>query len=373
MKSVTPRVRARARAIRLGALLLVLASPVAARGEAPLSVVALGPEESAPVTAPPRPPPGLTPPSPRGQTAQWPPAVLVLVDGQARILLDPTSGASLAARARPVDLGSLEAVLLTSTRPRSTAELPLILGEPGGPGGTVRLIGPAAGGPWPATSRWAGALFGPSGVYAALRGPPRSVRLVTTDVPVGAERRVGLQAGVNVRAVTRSSPDGPVSAFRIERGAASVVLLGAAPAQPLAPLTALARGTDLLVAWLSPGDRGRGLVSIASEARPGALWIVSGSGGDPQARQALERVAPTVVWASRGEQAVTGPGEARSDAGGCRTDAECGAGRVCVGCGEQDVRTCVAGCRSRADCPAGQACVQVECIRCPCPAQCMAP
>jgi hypothetical protein len=341
------------------------------RAQAPLSVVALGGEGAPAAPAPPRPPPGLTPPSTvRGPVRESPPSLAVLVNDRARILVDPASGTSLAARARPLDLGGLEAVLLGSTRPRSTAELPLLLGEAGGPGGTVRLIGPAAGGPWPSTSRWAGALFGPSGLYASLRSPPRALRLAATDVAVGAERRVALGGGVSIRAVTRSSPEGPVTAFRVERPGASVVLMGAAPSQPVPALVALARGADLLVASLPPGEPGRGLASIASEARVGSLWVPAGA--DAQARQTLEHVVPTV--AGGGEQPVTRPAGGTAPPGECRVDADCGAGRVCVGCGgEQGVRTCVAGCRSRADCPAGQSCVQVECIRCPCPAQCTGP
>jgi hypothetical protein len=355
----------------LATVLLVLAGPGAARAQAPLSVVALGAEEppAAAAPAPPRPPPGLTPSSPaRVRAPESPPALAVLVDGRARILVDPAPGTSLSARARSLELGGLQAVLLSSTRPRNTAELPLLLGESGGPGGTVRLVGPAAGGPWPSTSRWAGALFGSSGLYASLRASPRNLRVVGTDASVGTERRVALDAGVSLRAVSRGSPDGPLTSFRIERGGASVVVLGPASAQPGPALTALVQGADLLVASLPSAESGRGLASLLSSARVGSLWVVAAV--DPQDRQGLGQVAPTVVWSSRGEQPVTHASEDQPATGECRTDADCGAGRVCIGCSDQGARTCVTGCRSKADCPAGQACVQVECIRCPCPAQC---
>ena len=346
------------------ALLLVLASG-AARGQvSSLSVMALGTEEAAPAPAPPRPPPGLVPPStPRGRVPEPPPALVVLVDGRARILVGAAPGTAQAARARTLDLSGLEAVLLSSTRPRSTVELPLLLGEPGGPGGTVRLVGPAAGGSWPSASRWAAALFGPSGVYAGARAPPRALRVSTTDVAVGPEKRVSLGSGLTVRAVTRASPDGPLTSFRVERGGASVVLLGAAPAQPVPAVTALVQGADLLVAAVAPGDPGRGLASLASGGRVASLWVVAG--------KAPEGVAPRVVSSSGGEQPVTHGGEASPAEGECRVDADCGTGRVCVGCGNK--ASCVTGCRSKADCPNGQSCVQVECIRCPCPAQCTGP
>lgn len=358
-----------ARAVHLGTVLLALASPGTVAAQGTMSVVALGAEEAPGAAAPSRTPPGLTSPkAAHGLIKGSPPALAVLVDGRARVLVDPAPGTLLAAGARPLELGGLEAVLLTSTRPRSTAELPLLLGEAGGPGGTVRLVGPAAGGRWPSTSRWAAVLFGPSGLYAALREPPRSLRVTPTDVAVGAERRATLGTGVSLRAVTRSSPEGPLTAFRVERAGASVVLLGAAPSQPVPALVALAQGADLLVASLAPGEAGRGLASIASGARVRALWVPA---ADAEARQALENVAPTVVGSTRSEQPVTHATEPAPAKGECRVDADCGTGKVCIGCGgEQEVRSCMTGCRSKADCPSGQACVQVECIRCPCPAQC---
>jgi hypothetical protein len=155
-------------------------------------------------------------------------------------------------------------VLLASTRPRSTVELPLVLGEPGGPGGTVRLVGPAAGGTWPAASRWAAVLFGPSGLYAAARASPRSLRVTTTDVAVGRRRRVSLGSGVTVRSVTAPRRRALSRPSRVERGGASAVLLGAAPVEPVPALAALVQGADLLVAAVPPGDAGRGLAALVS-------------------------------------------------------------------------------------------------------------
>ena len=62
------------------------------------------------------------------------------------------------------------------------------------------------------------------------------------------------------------------------------------------------------------------------------------------------------------------PVPAVSDGVGCRTDAECGKGHVCVSCDSGG--SCVGGCRTSADCSAGEICAQVQCIRCPCPPQC---
>ena len=63
-------------------------------------------------------------------------------------------------------------------------------------------------------------------------------------------------------------------------------------------------------------------------------------------------------------------GQARAEAAGCQTNAECGRGQVCGRCGEAPGK-CIPGCSTSADCPAGSTCVQVQCIRCPCPGECM--
>ena len=80
---------------------------------------------------------------------------------------------------------------------------------------------------------------------------------------------------------------------------------------------------------------------------------------------------PAASTLDAGALSVSAPGAAARDAnGGCLSDADCGQGRVCGRCG-QGPGECTGGCSSSADCPAGTTCVQVQCIRCPCPAQCM--
>ena len=51
----------------------------------------------------------------------------------------------------------------------------------------------------------------------------------------------------------------------------------------------------------------------------------------------------------------------------CTFDYQCGKDEVCEGCGEKDKR-CVPGCRT--SCLVGR-CVEVQCVTCPCPAQCI--
>ncbi|HZW88922.1 MAG TPA: hypothetical protein VFF12_07580 [Myxococcaceae bacterium] len=75
--------------------------------------------------------------------------------------------------------------------------------------------------------------------------------------------------------------------------------------------------------------------------------------------------APPPVVSARSEPVP--PAQSDGD-GGCRTDADCGKGQVCVSCGKES--SCVGGCRTSADCPPGEVCAPVACIRCPCPSLC---
>ena len=143
--------------------------------------------------------------------AQSPPGLLVLVDGKARVLVDPASGSVGLARSLGQNLSEVSAVLLTSMRPAATADVPVLLTDPAGPTVTVRLLGPGGGGRWPSTARWAEVLFGSSGLYrtAGTRVPRFSVE----EVKSGGERRVSLSSGVELRARGVPGPDGPAASI----------------------------------------------------------------------------------------------------------------------------------------------------------------
>ncbi|MGC4115534.1 MAG: hypothetical protein QM765_13210 [Myxococcales bacterium] len=54
----------------------------------------------------------------------------------------------------------------------------------------------------------------------------------------------------------------------------------------------------------------------------------------------------------------------------CTSDAACGPGEICEGCGTSGGKTCMRGCRYDAQCKANETCQPVDCDGCPCPAQC---
>jgi len=362
-------------------LLLLLAVAGTARAAEPFSVVALG-QADVPSSATVHTMPGqvaLRPPRPEPSSLPSP-GLVVLVDGKARLLIDPASGTLSAARAAGLDLAEVSAVLLGSMAPASTAELPTLLARRDGPAGEVRLVGPAGPGPWPSPGRWAEALFGPSGLYAATRSAPRSLRLVASEVKPGTERRMSLGSGVELRTRVRTTPDGPRAAFRLERGGTAVVLAGEPSPEALPALTPLARGAALVVASVPDRAAVEALAKLASTAEVRALWVIA-TGEEvrrtaDEERRTLGAAAP-LTWSSTARLPVAAPplpgaptGPAAPGAVGCQSDADCGPGKVCLGCSEDRPKECVAGCRSKADCPAGQACLPVQCIRCPCPPQC---
>jgi|GEM_PF-4651218 len=88
--------------------------------------------------------------------------------------------------------------------------------------------------------------------------------------------------------------------------------------------------------------------------------------GPPAPVPSIPLVAPSPDLGGTADAAIA----PRAEAAGCQTDAECGRGRVCGRCG-QGPGECIPGCSTSADCPSGTTCVQVQCIRCPCPGECM--
>ncbi|MGZ3446431.1 MAG: hypothetical protein ACXWLG_13800, partial [Myxococcaceae bacterium] len=198
---------------------LTLWSSAALAGDASLVVLILGPPATPPAPTPLMPGQTLRRPTGVQLPARSPPGLVVLVDGKARVLVDPASGSVGSARSLGQNLTEVGTVLLTSMRPAATADLPVFLTDPVGPAVTVHLLGPGGGGRWPSTGRWAEVLFGGSGLYRTAGS--RVPRLLVDEVKSGAERRVTLPGGVELRARGTPGPDGPASVYRLSREGAS--------------------------------------------------------------------------------------------------------------------------------------------------------
>ena len=237
---------------------------------------------------------------------------------------------------------------------------------------------------------WSDKLFGSSGDYRYVRQFAAETRVVASDVApaAGKAARVVALDGAVVTARKLHHGDAPAVGYRIDRGGRSVVFAGDIDRSGFSSLETLAQGADLLVvscAVLDPPasppelySRHTGprlLAETAARAGVGRLLFTHLPPAVLAQRSDVER---SVQAAFKGELLIAAdglraeveaaPAVSSDGAGGCRTDAECGAGRVCIACGKES--SCVAGCRTNADCRADQVCAQVQCIRCPCPALC---
>ena len=103
-----------------------------------------------------------------------------------------------------------------------------------------------------------------------------------------------------------------------------------------------------------------------------ALLVVLAACSSQPSRMDDSRRPPPATLPDAGTATArsSGPSAVEDASSGCRSDADCGPGTVCGRCG-QGPGECIGGCSTSADCPSGTTCVQVQCIRCPCPAQCM--
>ena len=186
---------------------------------------------------------------------------LVLIDGDARILVDAGPGAFTRLGEAKLSLSDTEIVLLTHLHIDHAGELPGLLkaravsgGDPvlfnvWGPAGTANTH---AGAYFPSTSRFLDQLFGPKGAFAYLRDFAAPISLRAHDIP--AEIRsdpvsqvIFNEGGLVIRAVAGHHGDAPAVIYRIDYAGKSITFSGDIDAKGLPGLRTIATGSDLLV------------------------------------------------------------------------------------------------------------------------------
>ncbi len=293
---------------------------------------------------------------------------LLLVQGQARILVDAGPGTFVRAGESGVDLSALDTVLLTHLHVDHSAELPAFVKtralDASGPV-QMRVFGPSGSSLFPSTVAFVDGLFGPRGLYRYLRDFGAEMRVSAEDIPAklgSPARSVSLPGGVSVKAQAIHHGDTPAVAFRIGLGQQSVVFSGDIDPSGLASLAQLAKGADLLVvscAVLDPPGSPEALYQRHSP--PKRLAETAAAAG---VKALLLTHRPPAVSVQQSEVLAS----VRASFSGAVTFSEDGL-RVPVpgAASERPSKPC----RADADCGQGQRCDRKVCNRAPCPSWCV--
>jgi ribonuclease BN (tRNA processing enzyme) len=186
---------------------------------------------------------------------------LVLIDGNARILVDAGPGSFTRLGEAKISLSNTDIVLLTHLHVDHAGELPGLLkarAVSGGGSAVFEVWGPAGtserhqGAYFPSTSRFLDLLFGAKGVFAYLRDFAAPISLHAHDIPAKVQLNPVPQVifngdGLGIRAIAGHHGDAPAVIYRIDYGGKSITFSGDIDAKGLPGLRAIAKESDLLV------------------------------------------------------------------------------------------------------------------------------
>jgi ribonuclease BN (tRNA processing enzyme) len=197
---------------------------------------------------------------------------LILIDGDARILVDAGPGSFARLGEAKASLADTDTVLLTHLHIDHAGEIPGLFKARAvsGSGPIVFNVwgptGSKGGGEnayFPGTREFLRLLFGPKGAFAYLNDFAAPITLHGHDIParvaeaapLGTAAPLGAAAplqifkrgGLSITAIAGHHGDAPAVIYRIEHAGKSVTFSGDIDAQGLAALRRIAKSTDLLV------------------------------------------------------------------------------------------------------------------------------
>jgi len=186
---------------------------------------------------------------------------LLLIDGTARILVDAGPGAFVRLGEAKLSLSDTDIVLLTHLHIDHAGELPglfkaravsaghAIVFKVWGPTGTEARQEDVQ---FPATSRFLDLLFGKNAAFAYLSDFAAPLTIEAHDISAQVHqppipKAIFKEDGLVITAVAGHHGDAPAVIYRIDRQGKSITFSGDIDAQGLSGLSAIARGSDLLV------------------------------------------------------------------------------------------------------------------------------
>ena len=196
-----------------------------------------------------------------GATGRAGASYLLLIDGNARIIVDAGPGSFARVGEEGLALANADIVLLTHLHVDHAGELAglfkaravsggeRIRFDVWGPAGSRERTGRAY---FPSTTRFVDLLFGRRGAFSYLSSfaTPMTINahdLATTGAGALVQRVILDDGSIVIRAVAGHHSDAPAVIYRIDFGGRSITFSGDIDAHGLPALRAIAKGSDLLV------------------------------------------------------------------------------------------------------------------------------